>query len=86
MAEASWLADPTGALAQSREDALRAAGLARCEADTARAEELLALIEHERGAHRAELEHARRLVALPPGREHGRPLLRRALRCTTAGF
>jgi hypothetical protein len=79
-------ADPTGALAQSRTGALRAAALARSAPDAAMAEELLALIEHERGDHRAELEHARRLVALPPGRSRGEPLLRRALRCTSAEF
>jgi hypothetical protein len=73
--------DRTGEMGQAREEALRAAGLARCEADTAMAAELLAIIEHERGDHAAELEHARRLVTFPSGSERGRPLLERALRC-----
>lgn len=74
--------DRTGDLARSRREALAAAALATSPQEAALAAELLALIEHERADHAAELAHARRLVRFQPDGSRGRSLLRRALRCT----
>jgi hypothetical protein len=73
--------DRTGDLRRARAAAERAAALAANSRERYRAVLLLTLIEHDAGDHRAELQHAHRLVALAPRDRLARLYLRRAAIC-----
>jgi hypothetical protein len=73
--------DGRGYLARARIAARRAAALARTPGEAARAAALQARLECYAGHHEAELEQARRLVALAPRDPAAWMALRRAGRC-----
>jgi hypothetical protein len=73
--------DRHGYLEKARRAALVSLSLARTSAETRRATELMALLEHEAGHHAAELEYARRLIVLQPGTERSQQVLQRAALC-----
>jgi hypothetical protein len=70
--------DRKGYLRQAREAAARAVGLARSSEETYQANLWLALIEGDRGHYTAELQSARRLIALRPHDPISLGTLRRA--------
>jgi hypothetical protein len=73
--------DRGGYLHQARRVALRALTLTRGSVELYRVTEALACIECESGDHRAELQRARKLVALAPGDRMAVMVLHRAERC-----
>lgn len=74
-------ADRHGDLRRALAAARRAASLARTTDEEYRAALLLVLLEHETGHHEAELEPARRLVALAPRKRTSLLVLRRVAQC-----
>jgi hypothetical protein len=73
--------DRGGFLRRARAQAERAEMLARTPQEACRAAELVVLIECETGHHHAELQQARRLVALAHGSQRSLTVLHRAERC-----
>jgi hypothetical protein len=73
--------DRGGYLGRAREVARRAAALARTRQEAYRVALLLALIECDAGHHEAELQQARRLMALAPRKATSLVVLRRAAEC-----
>jgi hypothetical protein len=73
--------DSSGNLLRARRDAKLAAALARSPREAYQAALLLARIEHDMGDYRAELDQARRLMVLAPGRRISRIVLERAVKC-----
>jgi hypothetical protein len=73
--------DPSGDLHQARTAAEQAVALARTPTEAYRAVWLLARIDCDLGEHQAELQQARRLMALAPRDRRSREALRRAAVC-----
>lgn len=74
-------ADPHGELKQALKLARRAAALARRPADSYAAAQLLARLECDAGHHEAELEQARKLMAMRPGSQYSLITLQHAAIC-----
>jgi hypothetical protein len=77
--------DRGGYLRRAEEAARRAVVLAKSPQETYEATLWLALLECDRGHHRAELQHTRRLVVLQPRNPASWGALRRAAECNGLG-